>query len=148
MMWSEQQCTGRMHFCAKEKRIKWMNLHIKGAIKVAHREVKVSHFGGDHISFLIFLNVSEVPYGSAAGSKEVSILQLTVQVLDHQCDNAPSSSKVEKIVWILAFTLARPSALRVTSHSKGLITYRPPLKEAIGRWSAFLTWTSPLMAIV
>ena len=89
MMWSEQQCTGRMHFCAEEKRIKWMHLLIKGAIKFAHWEVEIPHFGGDHITFLILLNVSKVPDGATAGSKEVGILQLTVEVLDHQCDNAP-----------------------------------------------------------
>ena len=47
-----------------------------------------------------------------------------------------SSSKVERIAWILALTIARPAALPVTSHSKGLITYRPPLKEASGRAGA------------
>ena len=66
-----------------------MNLGIKCAIKVAHREIEISHRGGDHISFIIFFDISEVPYGPTAGSKEVSILRLTVQVLDHQCDNAP-----------------------------------------------------------
>ena len=89
MMWSEQKRTGRMYFCAKEKRIKRMNLGIEGAIKLAHREIEISHCGGNHITFIIFLNISEVSYGSTAGSKEVSILRLTVQVLEHQCDNAP-----------------------------------------------------------
>ena len=50
MMGSEQQCPGRMYFCAEEKRIKWMHLFIKGAIKFAHWEVKILHSGGDQLS--------------------------------------------------------------------------------------------------
>ena len=66
-----------------------MNLGIKCAIKVAHREIEISHCGGDHKTFIIFFYISEFPYGPTAGSKEVSILRLIVQVLDQQCDNAP-----------------------------------------------------------
>ena len=64
-----------------------MNLGIKCAIKVAHREIEISHCGGDHISFIIFFDINEFPYEPTAGSKEVS--RLTVQVLNQQCDNAP-----------------------------------------------------------
>ena len=89
MMGSEQKCTGRMHFCAEEERVKWVHLFVKSAIKFAHWEVKILHFGGDHIPLFILLNVNKIPNGATARSKEVSILQLTVEVLDHQGNNAP-----------------------------------------------------------
>ena len=88
-MWSEQQRPIRMNFGAKEKWIKGANLGINGAIKIAHMKIEILHGSGDHISFIIFRNVSEVPNGPTAGRKEVSILRLTGQVFDHQSDNVP-----------------------------------------------------------
>ena len=69
VMRGEQQCTRWMHFCAKEERVKRINLLIKGAIEFAHREVKVSHLCGNDIFFLILLDVSKIPDGPTAGSK-------------------------------------------------------------------------------
>ena len=78
-----------MHFGAKVERVKWKNLRIKGAIEVAHREVKVSHLSGNNIPFIIFLDVSKVPDGPTAGSKEVCVLGLAVEVSNSQCYDPP-----------------------------------------------------------
>ena len=43
-----------------------------------------------------------------------------------------SSSKVVKRVWMLALTLASPSACPMILHSKGRITYRPSFSEILG----------------
>ena len=58
-----------------------------------------------------------------------------------------SSSKIAKKVWILARTLAKPSALPTILHSKGRITYLPSCSEILGAQTMLLTWTSPLIAI-
>ena len=58
-----------------------------------------------------------------------------------------SSSKIAKKVWILARTLANPSALPTILHSKGRITYLPSFSEILGAQTMLLTWTSPLIAI-
>ena len=62
-----------MHFNSKILRVKWMNLHVKCAIKVADREVVMLHLPAYGISRLEFLNVSELPNGSTARCKKVSI---------------------------------------------------------------------------
>ena len=59
-----------------------------------------------------------------------------------------SSSKVVKRVWMLALTLASPSAFPMILHSKGRITYLPSCNEILGIQTMLLTWTSPLIAIV
>ena len=43
-----------------------------------------------------------------------------------------SSSKVVKRVWMLALTLAKPSAFPTILHSKGRITYLPSFSEILG----------------
>ena len=58
-----------------------------------------------------------------------------------------SSSNVAKKVWILARTLANPSALPTILHSKGRITYLPSFSEILGAQTMLWTWTSPLIAI-
>ena len=58
-----------------------------------------------------------------------------------------SSSKIAKKVWMLARTLANPSALPTILHSKGRITYLPSFNEILGAQTMLLTWTSPLIAI-
>ena len=65
----EQEGTCRMHLGAKIERVKWKDLLIKSAVKVADWKVVVSHPRGDNIPCIIFLNVSEVPNGTTAGSK-------------------------------------------------------------------------------
>ena len=52
-----------------------------------------------------------------------------------------------KKVWILARTLANPSALPTILHSKGRITYLPSFSEILGAQTMLFTWTSPLIAI-
>ena len=46
-----------------------MDLVIKGAVEVAYWKVVILHSRGNNISSIIFLNVSEVPNGTKAGSK-------------------------------------------------------------------------------
>ena len=65
----EQEGTCRMHLGAIIERVKWKDLHIKSAVKVANWKVVVSHPWGDDIPCIIFLNVSEVPNGTTAGSE-------------------------------------------------------------------------------
>ena len=85
----EQECTGRMHFSAKIERVKWKDLRIKGAIKVQYLEAVVSHLQRDHVPFIISFDVSEVSNGTTAGSKQVSILRLAVQVPHSQGYDPP-----------------------------------------------------------
>ena len=47
------------------------------------------HPGRDCIALFIFLNVSEVPNGSTAGSKEVRVLVLAVKVSNRHCEESP-----------------------------------------------------------
>ena len=47
------------------------------------------HLPGYGILFIQFLNVSEVPNGSAASGKKVSIFQLAVKMVDEQSNNLP-----------------------------------------------------------
>ena len=91
-----------MYFGAKIERVKWKDLRIKGAVEVARRKIVVSHPKRDNIPFIIFLNVSEVPNGTTAGSKQVGKLRLAVQVPHSQGYDHSSSSKDVIIVWILA----------------------------------------------
>ena len=63
---SEQEGTCRMHWCTV-----------------------VSHLRRDNIPFIIFRNVGEVPDGTTAGSKEISVLRLAVQVPYNQRENSP-----------------------------------------------------------
>ena len=58
-----------------------------------------------------------------------------------------SLSKITKKVWMLARTLANPSAFPTILHSKGRITYRPSFSEILEDHITLLTWTSPLIAI-
>ena len=58
-----------------------------------------------------------------------------------------SSSKIAKKVWILARTLANPSAVPTILHSKGRITYLPSFSVILGAQTMLLTCTSPLIAI-
>ena len=58
-----------------------------------------------------------------------------------------SSSKIAKRVWMLARTLANPSAFPTILHSKGRITYLPSFSEILGDQTILLTCTSPLIAI-
>ena len=80
MVGNEQEGTSRMYLGAKIERVKWKDLFIESAVEVAYLEVVVSHLRRDNIPCIILLNVSEVPDGTTAGSKEISILRLTVQV--------------------------------------------------------------------
>ena len=52
----------------------------KSAVKVAYWKVVVSHPRRDNITFIMLLNAGEVPNGTTAGSKQVGILGLAVQV--------------------------------------------------------------------
>ena len=58
-----------------------------------------------------------------------------------------SSSKIAKKVWMLARTLANPSAFPTILHSKGRITYLSSFSEILGDHIILLTCTSPLIAI-
>ena len=58
-----------------------------------------------------------------------------------------SSSKKAKKVWMLACTLAKPSAFPTILHSKGRITYLPSFSEILEAQTMLLTWTSLLIAI-
>ena len=62
-----------MHFNSKVLRVKWMNLHVKCAIKVADWKVVMFHLPAHGISRLELLNVSKLPDGSTARCKKVSI---------------------------------------------------------------------------
>ena len=103
----EQECTCRMHLRAKIERVKWKDLLIKGAVEVAYWKVVVSRPRRDNIPFIIFLNVSEVPNGTTAGSKQVGILGLAVQVPHGQGYDPP---------------LLLPCPAPVILHSNGCIT--------------------------
>ena len=46
-----------------------MNLGIKCAIKVARREIEISHCGGDHISFIIFFISVNSPMDPQLGAR-------------------------------------------------------------------------------
>ena len=58
-----------------------------------------------------------------------------------------SSSNIAKKVWILARTLANPSAEPTILHSKGRITYLPSFSVILGAQTKLRTCTSPLIAI-
>ena len=58
-----------------------------------------------------------------------------------------SSSNIAKKVWILARTLANPSAVPTILHSKGRITYLPSFSVILGAQTMLRTCTSPLIAI-
>ena len=81
MMGGKQECRRRMHLGAKIEWVKWKDLRIKSGVKVANWKVVVSHPWGDDILCIIFLNVSEVPNGTTAGSKKVGISTNNVMIL-------------------------------------------------------------------
>ena len=60
-----------------------MNLGIKCAIKVAHREIEISHCRGDHISFIIFFDISEVPYGPTTHVPPPYLLAVLLKYFGH-----------------------------------------------------------------
>ena len=90
---SEQKGTCRMCLGAKIKRVKWKDSLIEGAIEVAYLNAVVSHLRRDNIPFitcvvLLHGNVGECSDGTTAGSKEISVLRLAVQVPYSQRDNS------------------------------------------------------------
>ena len=89
VMRREKEGPSRVHFDSKILRVKWMNLRVKCAIKVADREVVMLHLPAHGISRFEFLDVSELPDGSTARCKKVSIFQVAVEVVDYQSDNSP-----------------------------------------------------------
>ena len=89
VMRREKEGPSRVHLDSKIRWVKWMNLLVKCAIKVADGEVVMFHLPGHGISLIQFLNVSEVPNGSTASGKKVSIFQLAVEVVDEQSNNSP-----------------------------------------------------------
>ena len=58
-----------------------------------------------------------------------------------------SPSWIAKRVWMLARTLANPSAFPTILHSKGRITYLPSFSKILEDHTILLTCTSPLIAI-
>ena len=58
-----------------------------------------------------------------------------------------SSSKIAKKVWILARTLANPSAVPTILHSKGRITYLPSFSVILGAQTMLLTCTLIAIAL-
>ena len=89
VMRREKEGPSWVHLDSKIRRVKRMNLLIKCAIKVADGKVVMFHLPGHGIPFIKFFNVSEVPNGSAARGKKVSIFQLAVEMVDEQSNNSP-----------------------------------------------------------
>ena len=63
----------RVHFNSKILRVKWMNLHVKCAIKVADWKVVMLYLPAYGIFRLEFLNVSELPDRSTALAAKRSV---------------------------------------------------------------------------
>ena len=146
----EKEGPSRAHLDSKIRWVKWMNLLVKCVIKVADGKVVMFHLPGHGISLIQFLNVSEVPNGSdpqLAAKRSVYFNRLSRWLTNKIIIRHSSSSKVVRSVWILALTLAHPSAVPMILHSNGRITYRPSLREILGCQTMLLTCTSPLMAI-
>ena len=85
----EKEGSGWVHLDSKVRRVKRMNLFVKCSIRVADGKIVMFHLPGHCISFIHFLDVSEVPNGSAASGKKVGIFQPAVEVVDKQCNNSP-----------------------------------------------------------
>ena len=88
-MWCEEEYPSWVYLGRKIRWVKGMNLFIKGAIKVAYRKIVIFHSLGYSVPFIILLDICELTNGATTGGKEVSILQLTVEVRDKQCDDFP-----------------------------------------------------------
>ena len=87
------------------------------------REIEMFHLPGHSIALIATLNVSKVANGTTTGSKQTSVLGFAVRWLTNKVMILhSSSSNIAKKVWILARTLANPSAVPTILHSKGRIT--------------------------
>ena len=121
---------------------------VKSSIRVAYGKIVVFHLPSHGIALISLLDVRKATKRSTAGSKKVSIFKFAVEVLTNKVIiRHSSSSKVVKRVWMLALTLASPSAFPIILHSKGRITYLPSFREILGSHTTLLIWTSPLIAI-
>ena len=141
----EKESARGVHLDSKVGRVKRMHLCIEGSIKISYREIEMFHLPGHSIALIATLNVSKVANGTTTGSKQISVLGFAVEVVDKQGDDSPSN--IAKKVWILARTLANPSAAPTILHSKGRITYLPSFSVILGAQTMLWTCTSPLIAI-
>ena len=76
------------------------------------------HLPSQSIALITKLNVCKVANGTTTGSKQISVLGFAVEVVDKQGDDSPFLV-IEEKVWILARTLANPSAVPTILQSKG-----------------------------
>ena len=143
----EKEGSTWVHLDSKEGWVEWKNLCIEGAIKIAYRKIEIFHLPS-RIAFIALLDVSKFTKRPTTCRKKVGVLSLLSRWLTKRVMILhASSSKVVEKVWMLALTLAIPSACPMILHSKGRITYRPSLSEIFGAQIMLLTWTSPLIAI-
>ena len=144
----EKEGTSGVHLDSEVGRVKRMHLCIEGSIEISYREIEMFHLPSHSIALITKLNVSKVANGTTTGSKQINVLGFAVEVVDKQGDDSPFLViEQKKKVWILARTLANPSAVPIILHSKGRITYLPSFSEILGAQTMLLTWTSPLIAI-
>ena len=130
-----------VHLDSKVGWVEWKNLCIESAIKIADRKIEMFHLPSHSIAFFALLDVSKFTKRSVYLSWLSRWLTKRVIILH------ASSSKVVEKVWMLALTLASPSACPMILHSKGRVTYLPSFSEILGAQIMLLTWTSPLIAI-
>ena len=136
-----------VHLDSKEGWVEWKYLCIEGAIKIAYRKIEMFHLPSHSIAFFALLDVSKFTNPQLAAKRSVYLSWLSRWLTKRVIILHASSSKVVEKVWMLALTLASPSACPMILHSKGRITYRPSFSEILGAQIMLLTWTSPLIAI-
>ena len=165
----EKESARGVHLDSKVGRVKRMHLCIEGSIKISYREIEMFHLPGHSIAIIATLNVTKVANGTTTGSKQISVLGFAVEVIDKQGDDSPflvieySKKGVDtffvasafrpvwpgrctKKVWILARTLANPSAEPTILHSKGRITYLPSFSVILGAQTKLRTTDRAILA--
>ena len=135
----EKEGPSWVHLNSKIRWVKRMNLLVKSAIKVADGKVVRAY-----PSFIFLMSVKSPMDPQLVAKRSVYFNWLSRRLTNNVIIRHSSSSKEVRSVWMLALTLAHPSAFPMILHSNGRITYRPSLREILGCQTIPLTCTSCL----